>query len=382
MLPPCLPSAVPSLARLPITVASCAHEEPAPASRGKRQRQSSSRVQRVIMFKFGFYPPSSNEEQQQEQQSAVANEDTAVTDPDQYAARRIRHVGDGGATTRADGEAGTTATSQPAQAVAWKSEDLTLLRVVPSADACPDVPEESDLVPGLYEGGLKVWEASLDLVEHLLSNSSSCPVGLDGGSGGDGSVGSGTGRPKSVLELGCGHGFPGIVALQQGVRVCFSDFNREVIEQVTIPNVRLNVEAHHWSLAEYYSGDWSSLSPLLEERDEGGLFDLILTAETLYTTAVADKVLDMVARHLAPGGQALVASKRFYFGTGGSTQYFREVIDARRCSVAAEASRRLVCSDAAVIDTGKGNIREVLRVSWEEPEEGAEPGVTESALIL
>lgn len=53
-------------------------------------------MQRVIMFKFGFYPPSSNEEQQQEQQSAVANEDTAVTDPDQYAARRIRHVGDGG----------------------------------------------------------------------------------------------------------------------------------------------------------------------------------------------------------------------------------------------------------------------------------------------
>ncbi|CAN0552581.1 unnamed protein product, partial [Ectocarpus sp. 12 AP-2014] len=241
VLPPCLPSTAASLARLPITVASYAHEEPAADSRG------SYRVQHVIMFKFGFYSPLSNEEQQQEQQSAVANEDTAVTDPDQYAARRIRHVGDGGTTTtRAEeGEAGTTATSQPAQAVAWRSEDLTLFRVVPSAngESCPDVPEESDLVPGLYEGGLKVWEASLDLVEHVLSNSSSSPVGLDGGSGGDGSVGSGTGRPKSVLELGCGHGFPGIIALQQGVcaRVCFSDFNREVIEQVTIPNVRLNV---------------------------------------------------------------------------------------------------------------------------------------------
>lgn len=90
----------------------------------------------------------------------------------------------------------------------------------------------------------------------------------------------------------------------------------------------------------------------------------------------------MVARHLAPGGQALVASKRFYFGTGGSTQYFREAIAARRCSAAAEASRRLVCSDAAVTDTGKGNIREVLRVSWEEPEEGAEPGVAENARVV
>lgn len=49
------------------------------------------------------------------------------------------------------------------------------------------------------------------------------------------------------------------------MRVCFSDFNREVLEQVTIPNVRLNVEEHRWPLAEFFSGDWASLSPLLEE---------------------------------------------------------------------------------------------------------------------
>lgn len=51
----------------------------------------------------------------------------------------------------------------------------------------------------------------------------------------------------------------------QGFHVCFSDFNREVIEQVTVPNVRLNVEERYWDLAEYYSGDWSSLSPLLDK---------------------------------------------------------------------------------------------------------------------
>lgn len=85
-----------------------------------------------------------------------------------------------------------------------------------------------------------------------------------------------------------------------------------------------------------------------------------------------------MARHLSPGGQALVASKRFYFGTGGSTQYFREAIAARR-PAAAEVSGRLVCSDVAVIDTGKGNIREVLRVSWGKPGEEVEPGVAENA---
>lgn len=38
-----------------------------------------------------------------------------------------------------------------------------------------------------------------------------------------------------------------------------------MIEQVTIPNVKLNVEERYWPLAEYYSGDWNSLSPLLQE---------------------------------------------------------------------------------------------------------------------
>lgn len=67
--------------------------------------------------------------------------------------------------------------------------------------ACPGLPEESDLVPGVYEGGLKVWEASLDLVEHLV-----CPNGGGGGGGGSGLFAHGevmavTGRRKSVLEV-------------------------------------------------------------------------------------------------------------------------------------------------------------------------------------
>lgn len=51
----------------------------------------------------------------------------------------------------------------------------------------------------------------------------------------------------------------------EGWHVCFSDFNREVLDKVTIPNVRLNVEERNWPLADYYSGDWASLSPLLDE---------------------------------------------------------------------------------------------------------------------
>ena len=35
----------------------------------------------------------------------------------------------------------------------------------------------SDLVPGVYEGGLKTWECSLDLVEHLHELQSSSNFG-------------------------------------------------------------------------------------------------------------------------------------------------------------------------------------------------------------
>lgn len=77
------------------------------------------------------------------------------------------------------------------------------------------------------------------------------------------------------------------------------------------------------------------------------------------------QVLGMILRHLARDGLALVASKRFYFGTGGSTQYFRQQ---------AALDGRLACVDVAVVNTGRGNIREVMRVSWREgqgPLEGA-----------
>ena len=54
----------------------------------------------------------------------------------------------------------------------------------------------TDLVPGQYEGGLKIWECSEDLVSYLsLSRAQDLPG-------------------KRVLELGCGAGLPGLVAFK------------------------------------------------------------------------------------------------------------------------------------------------------------------------
>lgn len=60
----------------------------------------------------------------------------------------------------------------------------------------------SDIQAGVYEGGFKLWECSLDLVKYveLLLRDSQTPFRM----------------PRKVMELGCGHAIPGIHALQRG----------------------------------------------------------------------------------------------------------------------------------------------------------------------
>jgi predicted nicotinamide N-methyase len=236
------------------------------------------------------------------------------------------------------------------------------------------VPDGVDLVPGYYEGGLKVWESSIDLVRYLRG----------GGSGGreDGWDGAANviQAQHQVLELGCGHGLPGIEALQQGAAaVCFMDLNEEVLIGVTSPNIALNLvkagtgsshqEAGLMATVEgkvtLVSGDWEEASPLLPtssttttttmQAPPCSSFDVILTAETIYTTQVTQKLLEMIQRHLTkPSGVALVAGKRYYFGTGGS------VVDLVSRAEALGFQTRVVES----IKDGKSNIRDLVELKW------------------
>lgn len=64
----------------------------------------------------------------------------------------------------------------------------------------------SDLQAGVYEGGFKLWECSLDLVKYV-------ELLLARGDSGDGTP---FRMPRKVMELGCGHGLPGIHALLRG----------------------------------------------------------------------------------------------------------------------------------------------------------------------
>ncbi len=77
---------------------------------------------------------------------------------------------------------------------------------------------------GVYEGGLKVWECSFDLVDYIFVNAEEF-------------------RNKTVLELGCGQGLPGIQSLLVGAHhVAFHDFNEDVIQNATKHALAFNRE--------------------------------------------------------------------------------------------------------------------------------------------
>ncbi|KAF6203456.1 hypothetical protein GE061_001787 [Apolygus lucorum] len=162
----------------------------------------------------------------------------------------------------------------------------------------------SDLIPGVYEGGMKIWESTFDLGSLVLKK---VPNIFDN---------------KSTLDLGCGSGVLGILALKMGSKsVHFHDYNSEVLSLVTIPNVSLNDE-NSLDRCQFWSGDWESYDQVDNTR-----FDLILTSETIYNAKNHKKLHDVIKSKLNPGGAAYVAGKMYYFGVGGSMKGFRQTVE-------------------------------------------------------
>lgn len=148
------------------------------------------------------------------------------------------------------------------------------------------------------------------------------------------------------MQIGCGHGFPGIVAASSGCAVTFQDFNAEVLQSATIPNCQANLPPTAFSACSFVSGDWASVSALLASRPR---FDVVLMAETIYCTDYYPALLGALRVLLAPGGVCIAANKRFYFGVGGGTRAFGE----------AAAAAGLTPTLLRVIEDKASNIREV-----------------------
>ncbi|NXF03349.1 MET18 methyltransferase, partial [Smithornis capensis] len=199
------------------------------------------------------------------------------------------------------------------------------------------VSSHSDLIPGVYEGGLKIWECTFDLMHYF----SEAEIQFTN---------------KTVLDLGCGAGLLGIVALKgKAKRVHFQDYNSTVIDEITLPNVVANCTdrgssgedktarkppAKRPKKAEgspdvltkcrFFSGGWSEVSQLLLSSNKPfAKYDIILTSETIYNPDYYSALHDTLAQLLDKNGRVYLASKVHYFGVGGGIYLFEKFIEER-----------------------------------------------------
>lgn len=230
----------------------------------------------------------------------------------------------------------------------------------------------SDLLPGVYEGGLKTWECSLQLgtaldgayekITHHFRTPSS--------------------KALRIMELGCGTAVPTLALFS---RVCLflqnlnherrqtkfnnptesaplefflQDFNLDVLKLLTFPNLLLAyIRASSLNtILSKHSNNPVFLEPLAETADveitqelkaEFSLFleqhdinfhfiygpwanftikncDFIYSSEALYNPNSIPDFVQVLCR--SPEAEIIVASKKLYFGLGGgSTAFIKEV---------------------------------------------------------
>ncbi|GLT60992.1 hypothetical protein SLA2020_337290 [Shorea laevis] len=245
-------------------------------------------------------------------------------------------------------------------------DGLTLMKGRVSTKEVFGLPN-SDLVPGVYEGGLKLWEGSLDLVKALRTKVQNGQLSFTG---------------KRVLELGCGHGLPGIFACLEGAAIMhFQDFNAEVLKCLTIPNVNVNLlkKPQHSETDDancdagpevrFFAGDWSQIHQILphvndSEKDlnscsedgQTGGYDFILMAETIYSISAQRNLYELIKKCISrQHGVVYLAAKKHYFGVGGGTRQFLSMIEKDGVM-----ATRLV----AEVADGSSNVREVWKLSF------------------
>jgi len=105
-------------------------------------------------------------------------------------------------------------------------------------------------------------------------------------------------RNLHVLDLGCGLGLTGIIAALKGGQVTFTDKEPEALA-FAIMNAQLNA----CPLFEARQLDFTR--EVLDQQ-----FPLILGAEILYDRPTFSQLAAFLARHLRPGGRALLADAR------------------------------------------------------------------------
>lgn len=201
---------------------------------------------------------------------------------------------------------------------------------------CKSWSDKTDLVPGIYEGGIKLWECSVDLTEYL----SNILIKEDL-------------TNKKVLELGCGHGYPGLFFLYCNSIVTFQDLNKEVLDIITYENIEILMRNNNLKFEEnnnFYlaDGDWGSL----KFKDK---FDIIVSSDTIYNIENYERFHDVILNSLNIEGICYICCKYFYFGVGGGYESFIEFIEKKGVFIHKELNR---------VDNGFSNIRIVFSLKF------------------
>lgn len=208
-----------------------------------------------------------------------------------------------------------------------------------------------DVIKGVYEGGFKTWECSLDLATFLCpasSTSSSSSSSLTE------SVSIDWNTVSRVVEFGCGTALPALLVLTRALRerrpltLLVQDYNLPVLQLSTLPNLflawarwRSVRDGNAWEMEDDYrvteearvlfredlsacgirveclTGSWGTDMARLT-----GKVDLVLASETIYATHNLAAFTHLIRTCLAENGTALIAAKSVYFGVGGGVEEF------------------------------------------------------------
>jgi len=137
-----------------------------------------------------------------------------------------------------------------------------------------------------------LWPAARMLAKHLVKQT--FPAGLE------------------VLEVGCGLGLAGIVALSMGMRVTFTDYDPCALK-FAADNARLN----GYSDFRTQEIDW-------REPPENFSFPLVLGSDLIYEARLVDPLTTFLKSAIAPGGMAIIVDQDRIPAT-----LFRETLTAK-----------------------------------------------------
>jgi predicted nicotinamide N-methyase len=105
------------------------------------------------------------------------------------------------------------------------------------------------------------------------------------------------GQPLVALEIGCGLGLPGVVALSRGLRVIFSDYDKTAL-RFAADNAAIN----GFDNFDVLQVDWRKPPKNLQ-------VPVVLGSDLIYEQRMAEPLAELIKRVLAPSGFCLMGAQ-------------------------------------------------------------------------